>query len=138
MDPEIGTAAPEFRRLSLGELPPSQRARFVRGARVLAGWDQQTLAAKAGIVRRTLVKIEADEAPRPHAGTLERLDAAFGSVGIRYGLVGDLFTLVDPPGPPDPPDVKIRHPNRGGTPSWSRRKPRRKPASGRGRPATSG
>jgi DNA-binding XRE family transcriptional regulator len=38
--------------------------RLIRGARGLAGIDQEKLAGKAGVTRQTIIKIEADESDR--------------------------------------------------------------------------
>jgi DNA-binding XRE family transcriptional regulator len=38
--------------------------RLIRGARGLAGIDQETLASKAGVTRQAVIKIESDESEK--------------------------------------------------------------------------
>jgi DNA-binding XRE family transcriptional regulator len=69
--------------------PPSAiwpTPRLIRGARGLAGIDQETLAEKAGVTRQTVIKIEADESDRMDPRRLTILQAFQRVFEDNYGI----------------------------------------------------
>ncbi|MER2266095.1 helix-turn-helix transcriptional regulator [Methylobacterium oxalidis] len=63
-------------------------ARHVRAARTLLDWTQDDLAARAELVRRTIVAIEADGGT-PRATTLTAIVRAFSDAGVEFEHGGD-------------------------------------------------
>jgi DNA-binding XRE family transcriptional regulator len=69
--------------------PPSAiwpTPRLIRGARGLAGIDQETLAGKAGVTRQTIIKIEADESDRMDPRRLAILQSLRSVFEDDYGI----------------------------------------------------
>jgi DNA-binding XRE family transcriptional regulator len=60
--------------------------RLIRGARGLAGIDQEELALKAGVTRQTIIKIEADESDRMDPRRLTILQTLQRVFGEDYGI----------------------------------------------------
>jgi transcriptional regulator with XRE-family HTH domain len=61
-------------------------ARLIRAARVLAGIDQSTLAADAGVAQKTVARIEADFSGSTDARRLEMLKLLSRVFAERYGI----------------------------------------------------
>ena len=61
-------------------------ARLIRAARVLAGIDQSTLAADAGVAQKTVARIEADATGSTDARRLEMLKLLVRIFSERYGI----------------------------------------------------
>ena len=61
-------------------------ARLIRAARVLAGIDQSTLAADAGVAQKTVARIEADASGSTDARRLEMLKLLVRIFSERYGI----------------------------------------------------
>lgn len=57
--------------------------RQIRAARSLLNWDSADLAARAGLTRQTISRIEADLV-QPQEGTLARLMQAFSEGGVEF------------------------------------------------------
>lgn len=60
--------------------------RLIRGARGLAGIDQETLAAKAGVTRQAVIKIESDESDRMDPRRLKVLQSLQRVFEDDYGI----------------------------------------------------
>jgi DNA-binding XRE family transcriptional regulator len=60
--------------------------RLIRGARGLAGIDQETLAAKAGVTRQAVIKIESDESNRMDPRRLKVLQSLQRVFEDDYGI----------------------------------------------------
>ncbi|WP_410468845.1 helix-turn-helix domain-containing protein [Aestuariicoccus sp. MJ-SS9] len=57
----------------------------IRGARAMLGWSATELCERAGISRRTLVKLESsDGIPTTTTTTLEKLRATLEAAGIEF------------------------------------------------------
>jgi transcriptional regulator with XRE-family HTH domain len=67
------------------------RPKTCRAARALLGWSQKKLAETAGVTQQTVANFEA-ERNRPIPKTLERLQAAMESAGIRFSERGVKIT----------------------------------------------
>lgn len=65
---------------------PWPTARLIRAARVLAGIDQSTLAADAGVAQKTVARIEADSNGSTDARRLEILKLLISVFAERYGI----------------------------------------------------
>lgn len=73
-------------------------AEQIRAARAAIGWSAEQLAKNAGIVRRTIVAIEASHgSPTSHMQTLQKIRAALEAAGIEF--IGT---------PDDGPGIRIR------------------------------
>ena len=69
--------------------PPSAiwpAPRLIRGARGLAGIDQETLAEKAGVTRQAVIKIEADESEKMDPRRLKVLQSLQRVFEDDYGI----------------------------------------------------
>jgi DNA-binding XRE family transcriptional regulator len=60
--------------------------RLIRGARGLAGIDQETLAQKAGVTRQAVIKIESDESDRMDPRRLKILQSLQRIFEDDYGI----------------------------------------------------
>lgn len=60
--------------------------RLIRGARGLAGIDQETLAAKAGVTRQAVIKVESDESDRMDPRRLKVLQSLQRVFEDEYGI----------------------------------------------------
>ena len=60
--------------------------RLIRGARGLAGIDQETLAAKAGVTRQAVIKIESDESEKMDPRRLKVLQSLQRVFEDDYGI----------------------------------------------------
>jgi DNA-binding XRE family transcriptional regulator len=60
--------------------------RLIRGARGLAGIDQETLAAKAGVTRQAVIKIESDESEKMDPRRLKVLQSLQRVFEDYYGI----------------------------------------------------
>ncbi|WP_132254935.1 helix-turn-helix transcriptional regulator [Methylobacterium segetis] len=58
-------------------------ARHLRAARTLLDWTQDDLAARAKLVRRTIVAIETDRS-KPRNRTLKAIVRAFSDAGVEF------------------------------------------------------
>jgi DNA-binding XRE family transcriptional regulator len=64
--------------------------RLIRAARGLVGIDQETLAARAGVTRQAVIKIEADESDRMDPRRLKVLQSLQRVFEDEYGV--EFFT----------------------------------------------
>jgi DNA-binding XRE family transcriptional regulator len=60
--------------------------RLIRGARGLAGIDQETLAVKAGVTRQAVIKIESDESEKMDPRRLKVLQSLQRVFEDNYGI----------------------------------------------------
>jgi DNA-binding XRE family transcriptional regulator len=60
--------------------------RLIRGARGLAGIDQEALAAKAGVTRQAVIKIESDESEKMDPRRLKVLQSLQRVFEDEYGM----------------------------------------------------
>ena len=72
----------------------------IRAARFALGWTAQTLAERAGVASRTVLRIEADAGlPATTLGTMQKLKTALEAAGIEF--IGT---------PDDAPGIRIHQP----------------------------
>jgi DNA-binding XRE family transcriptional regulator len=60
--------------------------RLIRGARGLAGIDQEALAAKAGVTRQAVIKVESDKSDRMDPRRLKVLQSLQRVLEDEYGI----------------------------------------------------
>ncbi len=77
-----------------GRLVPAENrgmlptGRLIKAARILLGWSQAQLAAKAGVGRNSLSRLEVEEVD-PRSSTIRKLTEALEEGGIRFMHASD-------------------------------------------------